>query len=97
MSQKFHVIRKMDKGGGYICSLHCRRIFGKGTLTWKYILKAEEGWGEIEISTKGVVDRQEEGVGRERGKSYRLSLPTPSLPTITKIKHNGSENYLSPP
>ena len=29
------------------------------SLSW--ILKAEEGWGEIEISTKGVVDRQQGG------------------------------------
>ena len=41
--------------------------------------------GEIEISTKGVVDRREEGEG--------LSLPTPSLPTFTEIKDDGSENY----
>ena len=38
-------------------SLHCRRIFGKQTLsTSSRNLKAEKGWGEIDISTKGVVD-----------------------------------------
>ena len=46
-------------------SLQCRRIFGKRTLStssrnvWSlsWILKAEEGLGEIEIFTKGVIDR----------------------------------------
>ena len=31
-------------------------------------LKAEECWGEIDISTKGVIDRREEGGGRGREK-----------------------------
>ena len=39
-----------------------RRIFGKRTLStssrnvWSlsWVLKAEEGWGEIKISTKGI-------------------------------------------
>ena len=40
-------------------SLQCRRIFGKRTLsTSSRNLKAEEGWGEIDIPTKGVVDRR---------------------------------------
>ena len=39
-------------------SLQCRHIFGKQTLSSSSRnLKAEEGWGEIDISTKGVVDR----------------------------------------
>ena len=54
-----------------LTSLQCRRIFGQRTLStslrnvWSlsWILKAEEGWGEIKISTKGVVDRREEGRG----------------------------------
>ena len=37
-------------------SLQFRRIFGKRTLSTLRNLKAEEGWGEIDISTKGVVD-----------------------------------------
>ena len=43
-------------------------------LSW--ILKAEEGWGEIEISTKGVVDRREEGGGRGGEKKNTHPLPT---------------------
>ena len=47
-------------------SLQCRCIFGGRTLStssrnlWprSWILKAEEGWGETEISTKGVGDRR---------------------------------------
>ena len=41
-----------------------------------------EGWGKIEISSKGVVDRREEGGGRGRKKKNcsRLSLPTPPCP-----------------
>ena len=42
-----------------------------------WILKAHEGWGEKEISAKGVVDRQEEGGGRGRGKKNTcLLIPT---------------------
>ena len=39
-------------------SVECRLIFGKRTLsTSSRNLKAEEGWGEIDIfSTKGLVD-----------------------------------------
>ena len=45
-------------------SLQCRRSFGKRTLsTSSRNLKAEEGWGEIDISTEGVVDRREKGGG----------------------------------
>ena len=39
-----------------------------------------------------MVDRQEEGGGRGK-KNIRPSLPTPSLPTFTEIKHDGSANY----
>ena len=42
-------------------------------------LKAEEGWGEIDISTKGVVDRREKGGGRGREKKN-------TLPTFTEIE-----------
>ena len=47
-----------------------------GSLSW--ILKAEEGWGEIEISTKGVVDRREEGGGGGEmlRESYKKTLST---------------------
>ena len=36
---------------------------------------------------------QEGGRGGERKISSRLSLPIPSLPTFTEIKHDGSANY----
>ena len=45
------------------------------SLSW--ILKAEEGWGEIEIFTKGVVERREEGGG---GGESLLAFPYPLLP-----------------
>ena len=71
-------------------NMQYRRMFGERTLSpslinmWppSWILRAEKGRGEKEISTKGVVDRWEEGGGRRRGKkttpSFRLSFPTPS-------------------
>ena len=50
-------------------SMQCRQNFGERTLSISWILKVEEGWGEKEISTDGVVDRREEGGGGEgRGK-----------------------------
>ena len=39
---------------GLARSLQCKRIFGKRTLSTSRNLKAKEGWGEIDISTKGV-------------------------------------------
>ena len=46
--------------------------FGKRTLSSSsrigFSKQRNHGWGEIEISTKGVVDRREEGGGRGRGK-----------------------------
>ena len=44
--------------------------------TW--ILKTEKGWGEIEISTKGVVNSREEGGGGGGASLYPL-LPCPLL------------------
>ena len=50
-------------------SLQRRRIFGKRTPSpSSRNLKAEEGWGKIDISTKGVVDRRGEGGGKEGGR-----------------------------
>ena len=37
------------------------------------LFKAEVGWGENEISTKGVVDRRKEG--REKGRGRKIRLP----------------------
>ena len=49
-------------------SLQCRRIFGKQTLSISSRnLKAEEGWGEIDISTKGVVVGERKEWGGEGG------------------------------
>ena len=43
------------------------------SLSW--ILKAEEGWGYIEISTKAVIDRREEGGGWGGGVKRKIRLP----------------------
>ena len=52
-----------------------------------WILNEEEDWGEKEISTKGVVDRQEEGGGSGEGKKNTLltfSYPPPPCPLLPK-------------
>ena len=66
--------------------MQCRRIFGERTLStssrnvWSlsWILKVKEGWGEIDISTKGVVDRREEAGGE--GKENFSPFPTHPIP-----------------
>ena len=45
----------------FLVSYYMRNVW---SLSW--ILKAE-GWGDIEISSNGMVDRREEGGGRGRG------------------------------
>ena len=77
-------------------SLQCRRIFGKRTLsTSSRKLKAEEGWGEIDISTKGVVDRREEGRGGEGKRKifFAFPYPPPPCPLLPKSNDDGSANY----
>ena len=51
-------------------SMQCRQNFGERTLSISWILKVEEGWGEKEISTDGVVGRREEGGGGEGKEKY---------------------------
>ena len=84
-----------------VSSLQCRRIFGKRRLNtssrnvWSlsWILKAEEGWGEIEISIKGVVDRREEGGGRGRGKAFLY--PPPPCPLLPKSNMTARQTIAS--
>ena len=80
----------LKPGGGRCVPRSYRRIFGKRTLsTSSRILKAEEGWGEIYISTKGVVDRRKEGGGRGRA----FPFPPPPCPLLPKSNDDGSANY----
>ena len=66
----------------YFWQANAKYFFAKCvSLFW--ILKGEEGWGEIEISTKGVVDRREEGGGRGRGKE---NMPARSHCSFGKIR-----------
>ena len=68
------------------------------SLSW--ILKTEEGWIEkidrkkIEISSKGVVDKREEGGGRGGKRKILLAFPYPPHPAhFAEIKHDCSANY----
>ena len=55
-----------------------------------FILIASEGWGEKEIFTKGVGDRQEQGRGGGGGGKYYIFhlSPSPPLTTVFISKSN---------
>ena len=63
------------------------------SLSW--ILKAEEGWGYIEISTKAVIDRREEGGGG--GGSEKKNTPARSHCSFGKqcLWANGVSDWCS--
>ena len=62
----------------------------KNSYFWQAnpILGAEEGWGEIEISTKRVVDRRGEGEGEGRGREKKKYSPYPINPLPAHFYRN---------
>ena len=81
-------------------SLQCRHIFAERIpvtflgYMWlpSLILKAEEGWGEEKISTKGVVDRR---AGGEGGGPFLFPYPPPPGPLLLKSNMKAQQTIAS--